>query len=235
MLTLTVRNVKGYNIRATLNEFTKCIRSFNDLQRKKGKPLLKGIRKYEVTYNSERKDFHPHVHIICEGNGSEELMITYWLDYFNKHAIIKCQDLQPATNLIELAKYATKLIGKQKHQSTQRNKSSEFTEGLGFFPPVALDTIFQQLRNIRIFQRVGFTAEERKLYFSSNDDTNEDELFKQLESQTLEGVKKDIYEWKFCFKNQIADWFNSSGVPLSNFKLNQNTIKILSHNEKVNL
>ncbi len=74
-LTLTVKNVPGSELNSTLTQLTK---SFDRLfKRKKVQANLLGyLRSIEVTYNEERKDYHPHIHVLLFVRGS----------YFNSKA-----------------------------------------------------------------------------------------------------------------------------------------------------
>ena len=59
-VTLTIKNVKGVNLKASIelmNDSLKDIRK--NLKKTYGK-TLKGLRKYECTYNKKSNEFHPH-------------------------------------------------------------------------------------------------------------------------------------------------------------------------------
>ena len=62
-LTLTVKNVVGEELSAELSRLTK---SFDRLfKRAKVKKAVIGyLRAIEVTYNAERDDYHPHIHVL---------------------------------------------------------------------------------------------------------------------------------------------------------------------------
>ena len=62
-LTLTVRNVKGENLNATLTSLTQ---SFDRLFRrvKVKKNLLGYLRSVEVTHNEKENTYHPHIHVL---------------------------------------------------------------------------------------------------------------------------------------------------------------------------
>ncbi|MGC4439680.1 protein rep, partial [Streptococcus suis] len=74
-LTLTVKNVPGSELNGTLTQLTK---SFDRLfKRKKVQANLLGyLRSIEVTYNEDRKDYHPHIHVLLFVRGA----------YFNSKA-----------------------------------------------------------------------------------------------------------------------------------------------------
>ena len=62
-LTLTVPNVKGDELIKELKEQYEALKRF--IQIKQFKKISKGyIRKTEITYNQERNDFHPHIHML---------------------------------------------------------------------------------------------------------------------------------------------------------------------------
>ena len=62
-LTLTVKNVVGEKLGEELTNLTK---SFDRLFRraKVKKAVIGYLRAIEVTYNAERDDYHPHIHIV---------------------------------------------------------------------------------------------------------------------------------------------------------------------------
>lgn len=78
MLTLTVRNVPGEDIRWTLQAFSK---GWGRLVRKKEvRVFLRGwFRAYEVTYNEDRDDYHPHAHVLLAVRPS------YFTRYYMRH------------------------------------------------------------------------------------------------------------------------------------------------------
>lgn len=62
-LTLTVRNVLGTDLKSELDKQYESLKRF--IQRKEFKAISLGyLRKTEVTYNSARNDFHPHIHML---------------------------------------------------------------------------------------------------------------------------------------------------------------------------
>ena len=62
-LTLTVKNIEGEKLSDTLSALTQ---AFNRLfkYKKVQKNLIGYLRSIEVTYNEERKDYHPHIHVL---------------------------------------------------------------------------------------------------------------------------------------------------------------------------
>lgn len=91
-LTLTIKNVSGAVLAEAIKEMNK---SFDRLFRraKVKKNMLGFIRALEVTYNDERNDYHPHIHVLMmvkstyfkgEGNYiSQEEWTKYWEESAN--------------------------------------------------------------------------------------------------------------------------------------------------------
>lgn len=62
-LTLTVPNVPGHELIKELQKQYESLKRF--IQRKQFKNISKGyVRKTEITYNPNRNDFHPHIHML---------------------------------------------------------------------------------------------------------------------------------------------------------------------------
>jgi hypothetical protein len=142
LVTLTIRNVTGPELDATIDELLKAATRVKDSLRKTDGVKLVAIRKLECTYNDKRDDYHPHLHFVVENRRMAELLVSRWLEQFSDRADSKAQDIRPATagSAGELFKYFTKLVTKEK-----------------MMPALALDVIFRALRGHRVYQNVGFT------------------------------------------------------------------------------
>ena len=80
-LTLTVPNVPGHELVNELQKQYESLKRF--IQRKEFKNISKGyVRKTEITYNHERNDFHPHIH----------MLIAVENDYFQNSKLYVKQD-----------------------------------------------------------------------------------------------------------------------------------------------
>lgn len=71
-VTLTIQNVRGEDLRDTIDQLNKAFtyitaksRTFAPAQKLK-ENLLGYMKAEEITYNAERDDFHPHIHAILE-------------------------------------------------------------------------------------------------------------------------------------------------------------------------
>jgi hypothetical protein len=146
-VTLTAPNVPKEALKARLNEYSEAWQRVKDRMRKQN-IKIKGMRKLEITFNSERNDYHPHYHIYIEGKAQAQKLVSYWLEEF-EDASPAAQDQQPATpgSLKELFKYFTKITS---------NSSKDDRVHLP-----ALDTIFENVKGRRVFQSFGITIKNK--------------------------------------------------------------------------
>lgn len=142
-VTLTLPNVPAHALADTiglmLEAFTSCKRA---LKRTHGLQF-RAIRKLEVTYNPKRNDFHPHFHVILDGEIQARALVALWLDRVPS-AVEAAQDVRPVTDgtLIEAFKYFTEVISK----GTKRGVDAG-----------SLAVIFEAMQGRRVWQSVGFT------------------------------------------------------------------------------
>jgi hypothetical protein len=152
-LTLTIKNVKGSQLRSTISEMT---RQFSLIIRvlaeRRGKPVS-GVRKIECTYNPITDEYHPHLHALIDRDAQE--IIDMWLKRFPKpkteeegrtYAERDWQECKPAdiNTLKELFKYTTKL------QADKLQKGKGIQVYLN-----AIDTIMKALYGKRTMQPFG--------------------------------------------------------------------------------
>jgi hypothetical protein len=151
-VTLTVPNVPAEELRAEIRRMLSEFRKIQELRRKQKKPLIRGIRKLEVTYNPDLQNFHPHFHFIVEGEAAADELIECWLDR-NAAADKRGQDQREAKNPIELFKYFAKLTSKSK-SDTIIIKAGKMIR-IEYSYPEALDLVFQAIQGTRIIQPIG--------------------------------------------------------------------------------
>lgn len=120
-LTLTAPNVNGQDLKNELNSYYE---SFKKLfKRKEIQSISLGyIRKFEITYNSQRNDYHPHYHILIAVKPSYFSSRNYisrdrWLKLWQlskRNNIITQVDIRRVdgknleSSIIELSKYLSK-------------------------------------------------------------------------------------------------------------------------------
>jgi hypothetical protein len=210
-VTLTIPNVSGDKLNESILLMNKKIRLIQDNRRKQKKPLIKGIRKLECTYNVEKNNFHPHYHFIVEGEQSANDLVNEWLIY-NQDANIKAQKVVPATDCKELFKYFTKLTsnaGKKFHNGTKVIDEWHY--------PEAIDIIFTSIIKLRIIQPMGGIKLVK---------LKKEELISEIiDGETLEIKEKELYLWNG------ENWFSPyTGEMLSSFRPD---IHLYKYREKI--
>lgn len=183
MLTLTAPNVKDFELESELKSFYNANRKL--FQRKNVKLINQGyIRKFEITYNSIRDDYHPHYHIL----------IAVKKSYFNSRYYIS------RNNWLNLWKSCKKdnsitQVDIRKLDSNNINKSI-----LELTKYVAKDTDY--LINERVF-KVFYDNLKGKRYLSFNgifkkyrDFYNEGLLDSYIEKDDVTYIYKLFYVWK---------------------------------------
>lgn len=187
-VTLTVPNVPKEELRAEIRRMISEFRKIQELRRKHKKPLIRGIRKLEVTYNPDLQNFHPHFHFIVEGEAAADELIQAWLDR-NTTADKRGQDQREAKNPIELFKYFAKLTSKSK-SDTIIIKAGKMVR-IEYSYPEALDLVFQAIEGTRIIQPIG------GIKYIKED-------IEDLETVVVEDLDQDQALWIY----QERDWVN---------------------------
>lgn len=190
---LTIVNVSGDDLKPAIEGMTQ---NFINIQRcmKRARKALKGIRKLECTYNADSDEYHPHFHLIVEGEEQAEALISEWLQRYPT-ARRECQRSTPINDgsAMELFKYVTKLVTSSKNRPE---------EGIRIYVP-ALDVIFQAMQGKRTFQSFG------GIKMVSED-------VEGVEAEDIAGVPQyDFAVWQWCG----SDWRNmGDGTLLSGYK-----------------
>lgn len=148
--------------------FAKIIKRINTRRRRANSQFVKVkcIRKTEITYT--KKLYHLHYHLITSTLQDAKDIVTEWLSEVNSdrnYVSMNAQDIRKVddNNLIELLKYATKMI------DTSNKKA---------YPPYALDTIFSTLYRKKTIQPYGFKAPPEP----KDDDDDSDEILELVDT-----------------------------------------------------
>lgn len=210
-VTLTIPNVTGDLLCHTMQEMLYGFviiknRIYKDSKRK-GTPILKGIRKIECTANLITQTYHPHFHCIIEGEKMAHNLVRYWLIHFPDSNPL-AQDTRKAdsNSIKELFKYVTKIIIK-----------SPLGKGYRSISIKALDVIMTAMYGKRTFQTFGGIKKV------SEDVEKIDRQEYEFLSDTPEYESVVMWIWN----DKLTDWFNiMTGELLSGFKPNE-TLKTL--------
>ena len=203
-VTLTVVNVEAKELLNTLTAMNANFRRVLDLMRKRKIPI-KGIRKVEITYNESQNTYHPHFHVLVEGQHAANILHDEWLRLNpTSKAIaqrvmgVDCDDVDVFK---EMFKYLTKLFDKDK-----QGKYKEVN-------PKALDIIFRVMKGRRTMQPFGFKApileEEGAIELTEN----------------TEAPSSEVKTWIWC----ETDWFDiETGEALANFRITRKIKRMLA-------
>lgn len=198
--TLTIPNCTKEQLKSTIELMIKSFSNITRVIREKRKINFNGIRKIEITYNSQKDTYHPHIHTLHSGSCGT-MFIDEWLKRFPE-ANIKAQDTRQADkdSIKELFKYTTKVLVKD---SIDKNT-------IQIFLP-AIDTILLAMRSKRSFQSFG------KIKMISEDV----EELQSEEYNSLEDEYRTYYLWN---DDNWFDFYNSQALtnfiaPKINFKI----------------
>lgn len=128
-VTLTIKNIPGEELRDALNRLNRAFKNIVDGTRTlaAAKPLKKNLLGYmkaeEITYNTRRGDFHPHIHVIFEVrpsyfSGQDYLKKADWValwraalgvDYDPSVDVRAIKNDQREGAVAEVAKYPVKM------------------------------------------------------------------------------------------------------------------------------
>lgn len=206
MVTLTVPNVYGADLRemleAMLKAFTSCKRSI----KRKHKLSFKAIRKLEITYNAETDKYHPHYHIAVDGEVQAQALVCLWLDKWPT-ADGGAQHIRAITDgtLIELFKYFTRVISKG-------------TKTGAHIPSLAI--IFEAMEGKRVFQSVGFTL--------AADSANDPEGVLDVEQKDT-AFKRHAERVVWRWRQEHVDWIDlDTGECLTGYAPGERWSKLVS-------
>lgn len=200
-ITLTTPNVQGHLLSEEIEVYNKALNHMLKLKRFK---FIQGIiRKLEVTYNHERQDFHPHLHLIVFTRESyfedknqmlsNQLLLKYWRQvtknpnitqvkiqgFRDKDGqIINADSLEDGSadimdGVLEIAKYSA--------------KSDDYLLNQSVF-----DDFYTALNNKRKISFSGCAAKFRTMH-----DKKELEHFKEYQRDQTQYVYRILYRYYF--------------------------------------
>lgn len=203
-VTLTFPNVKGTDLRQEIEGMYASFKRLNDRLKKRG-IKLKGIRKLESTHNPLTGEFNPHYHLLIEGREQARALVQEWLkEYPKANPDAQYVEQANANSMMELMKYFTKILPSK---NSRVNGKLEIN-------PKALDTMFQAMQGLRVFQPLG--------------------IKKQVSEEITELEKKeyDVIEREYAimlWEQDCADWLDLlTFEPLSQYEPEPITMKFIS-------
>jgi hypothetical protein len=170
---------------------------------------LRAIRKLEVTYSAKRCDYHPHLHLLVDGERAALALRDAWLSRFPA-AVVAAQDVRSGTAgaLPELFKYLSKLLVKIDGRYTAP-------------PPRALDTLFKAVKGLRTVQPMGCRAARVVI-------TDDDGALTLDASTPAISRRDELIEWEWV--TAFSDWADfTTGELLAGYTPTEKTVQLLSN------
>ena len=139
-VTLTIVNVPEQELLSAIKKMIRVFNMINHNFRQRRPYRIIGIRKIEIEPSEHPGEYHPHFHIILEGEGVARALVQEWLNHFPT-SDIRGQNITPCDkgSLVEFFKYVAKPMVKSKHTAYQ------------------LDVIYRTLYHKRVYQPIGIT------------------------------------------------------------------------------
>jgi len=156
-VTLTLPNVAADELAPTIERMLRAVASIARAVRRTDALPFRALRKLEVTHNHHANSYHPHFHLVVDGEAQARALVRRWLAAFPTARAV-AQDVRVCDDgsARELFKYFTKLFTKASGRESGRPSGKGVQERRISVP--ALDVIFRAMRGRRVFQPMGFTA-----------------------------------------------------------------------------
>lgn len=207
MVTLTIPNVFGHQLRRSVQDMHKAFRNIWRVMAEKQGIEVKAIRATECTFSTLRHQrglpaYHPHMHLIVKGKDVAERFVQGWLKRFPE-AKRAAQDIRKANggSVAELFKYSCKLISDKRSEDGGRD----------VVPVIHLHAIFTAFRRLRLWQVVGIRAAVRE---EDGDDTAELE-YDTGTTATKRITERVAWEWN----QSVRDWVDfETGEVLTGYR-----------------
>lgn len=209
LVTLSAPNVPAHRLRAELRRYLDDSTAIARAMKRTHGVRLIALRKLECTYNADADTYHPHFHFVVQGRDAGRLLRKLWLEK-RPDASRKAQHITRATpsGLRELFKYFTKLV-------TRTGKKGATTDTaraqLRVVDAAKLDVIFTAMRQMRVFQPVGFVlpkATDAEAVEVGAEGTTNLPAFVQAEPQ--EGRR-------WTWSQGATDWVTDTGEVLAEY------------------
>lgn len=223
MLTLTVPNVKAENLSDEIKHLMKSWKRISE--RKEFKSKIKGwFRALEVTYNSERDDYHPHFHVLlCVSsnyfNGKNYIPQARWLELWqeatrypqitqvdiraikpNKKRMAKAADSKPDIDAVssaaaEVAKYSVK----------PSDYLTKLSDGTWVADKPIVNQLAESLNYKRLVAFGGIMKEHLKKLKLADVDSSEIDLINiEGDKAAIDAVMIKVFRWNVGFSNYIG-------------------------------
>lgn len=176
-LTLTVPNVPSIELESEIKHLNQSFKRLSET--KQFKQSVKGyVRKMEVTYNSERDDYHPHFHVLLAVNKS---YFTDAKSYINRDLWLEMW--KSATRYTDITQVDVRKVTDKKGDTAFKEMAKYSTKDSDMiFNQEVFDTLYYATKGKRLIVYSGIFKDYKKKYES-----------KQLEQ--YKKIDENIYYW----------------------------------------
>lgn len=225
-LVLTARNPDDKNLELMIDKMFRFFRNSGLLKNKSYKSLnkkVKMIRSFESTLNEKSRSFNVHFHSLVAGDDEEEirryceLIIEYWLKYFNQDANKGAQYMSPQKKSeLENFKYLLKLKNVTESNMYLFYNLIKALEGRRLFMAKNIRSIKKTLDDIKELnkeydsskekiKRFFYYSDKQKNFFDSENKMmlENDELIEKARVEKIE--RKNLIELKEYLKEKSIE------------------------------
>ncbi|HWY12718.1 MAG TPA: hypothetical protein VN026_15400 [Bacteroidia bacterium] len=211
-VTLTARSVYANKLGIRMKKMNIGLRKILDKYKKKaqrGKSIkFEGFKTLECNFNSKKRTYNPHLHLIVKNKEMAEIIIREWLILCTtKFALPDGQKAIPVRDveesLIEVIKYSTKQFT-DPDPNNKKGKASQFVYTSAMF------NILSAMEGLRTFEKFGFMISKSNRNESNYKIVNETE------------------EWEY--NAEVLDWLNSKHQRLTGYSATSELLKMLTNN-----
>ena len=206
-LTLTVPNVPGHELIKELQKQYESLKRF--IQRKQFKNISKGyVRKTEITYNPNRNDFHPHIH----------MLIAVDENYFTRENYVKQETWLEIWKKCKRDDSITQVHIKKANEESFRELAKYEAKDLEYlnYGEEVFDVFFKALKGRKTLTFNGCFQEHKKLFELGEFDDyieNDDNYYELTSFHSYENHFKKYkhLETREMTKEELED-FNDMGI-----------------------
>ena len=206
-LTLTVPNVPGHELIKELQKQYESLKRF--IQRKQFKNISKGyVRKTEITYNPNRNDFHPHIH----------MLIAVDENYFTRENYVKQETWLEIWKKCKRDDSITQVHIKKANEESFRELAKYEAKDLEYlnYGEEVFDVFFKALKGRKTLTFNGCFQEHKKLFELGEFDDYIEKDDNYYELTSFHGYENHFKKYKHLetremTKEELED-FNDMGI-----------------------
>ena len=214
LLTLTVPNVKADRLKDEIKHINSSWKKLS--QRVQFKKSIRGsFRSLEVTYNGERDDYHPHLHILlCVPSGyfkknyiSRDRWLEMWQESTKYPNItqVDVRAIKPNPNRPESTAIESSVAEVAKYATKPTNYLCKLPDGDYVANHSVVRQLAKSLSRVKLHAFAGLMLDHSlKLKQKDVESDDIDLIHIKDQSSDIEAVMVEVYRWNIGFKNYIC-------------------------------